>query len=349
VWAEHAVHTLPAMNDFSESLDRVAAETGFSGVVRIDEEGATFARAYGKAHRGLGIPIDVDTQFAIASGGKTFTALAVIRLVVDGILSLDTTARSILGVDLPLIAEDVNVEHLLSHRSGIGDYLDEGGEEYDPHDYLMKSPVQVLDETEAFLVELDGYPTRFPAGERFSYCNGGFVVLALIAERASGVPYHRLVEERVIEPAGLVDTGFFRTDEPTGRMALGYLDETGLRTNIFHLPVRGNGDGGIYTTVGDLSRLWGAFYAGDIVPDDWVIEMTRSHAEAPEEGARYGFGFWLDDDGPGVKIIGGDTGASCYSRHDPTTGSIRTVLSNTVGGAWPIARHISQGDHQVEQ
>lgn len=337
------------MPDLEESLDRVAAETGFSGVVRIDEDGSTFTRAYGMAHRGFGVPIDLDTQFAVASGGKTFTALALIRLVVDGVISLDTTARSILGADLPLIADDVTVEHLLSHRSGIGDYLDEDAEDYDPEDYPMKSPVQLLDNTEAFLVELEGYPTSFPAGERFSYCNGGFVVLALIAERAGGAPYHRLVEESVIDPAGLADTGFFRTDEPSGRMALGYLDETGLRTNIFHLPVRGNGDGGIYTTVGDLSRLWATFFGGEIVPQDWVMEMTRPHADASGEGAGYGLGFWLDDDGPGVKIIGGDTGASCYSRHDPTTGSTRTVLSNTVGGAWPMARHLSPTDHQVEQ
>lgn len=337
------------MTDLQESLDRVTAETGFSGVVHIDDQGTSFSRAYGMAHRGFEIPNAVDTQIAVASAGKTFTGLAVIRLVVEGVLSLDTTARSILGDDLPLIAEDVTVEHLLSHRSGIGDYLDEDAEDYDEEDYLMKSAVQYLDNTEAFLVDLEGYPTKFPAGERFSYCNGGFVVLALIAERASGVPYHRLVEESVLEPAGLDDTGFLRTDEPTGRMAMGYVHSDGLRTNIFHLPVRGNGDGGIYTTVGDLSRLWGAFYAGEIVSEYWVNEMTRPHADAPEEGARYGLGFWLDDDGPGVKIIGGDTGASCYSRHDPTTGSTRTVISNTGGGAWPIARLVSPDDHQLHE
>jgi CubicO group peptidase (beta-lactamase class C family) len=50
------------------------------------------------------------------------------------------------------------------------------------------------------LAELDGFPTKFKAGERFSYCNGGFMVLALIAERVSGTPYHDLVAERVLGP-----------------------------------------------------------------------------------------------------------------------------------------------------
>ena len=58
-----------------------------------------------------------------------------------------------------------------------------------------------------------GIPTKFPAGERFSYCNGGFVVLALLAERVGGAPFADLVRRRVFEPAGMVDSGFPRSDE----------------------------------------------------------------------------------------------------------------------------------------
>ena len=73
-------------------------------------------------------PNTVDTQFAVASAVKGMTALAVVSLIVDGVLSLDTPARAVLGSDLPLIGDDVTIEHLLSHRSGIGDYLDEDAE-----------------------------------------------------------------------------------------------------------------------------------------------------------------------------------------------------------------------------
>ena len=107
--------------------------------------------------------------------------------------------------------------------------------------------------TEQFLAVLDGHPTAFPPGERFAYCNGGYVVLALIAERASGVPFHELVRRRVCEPAGMRDTEFLRSDELPGRAALGYLTVDGSRTNVFHLPVRGSGDGGIYSTAADVS------------------------------------------------------------------------------------------------
>jgi CubicO group peptidase (beta-lactamase class C family) len=331
------------MRDLSESVGRVASETGFSGVVRVDHgEDTRLYEAYGLAHRGFRLPNTVNTQFAVASGGKGFTALAVISLIVDGALSLDTTARSVLGSDLPEIADDVTVEHLLAHRSGIGDHLDEENEDLDPVDYVLDSPVHELGATEAFVSEVDGYPTKYVAGERFSYCNGGYIVLALLTERAGGAAYHDLVNERVIVPAGLVATAFLRSDEPSGRMALGYLYPDGLRTNLLHLPVRGNGDGGIYTTVADMHTFWHALVAGQILPEGWVKEMTRSRSAAPEENARYGLGFWLAETGPTLMLVGGDAGVSFYSAHDPTTRSTWTVVSNTTDGAWPMVNYLKQ-------
>lgn len=329
------------MTDLLASVGRIAHETSFSGVVRVDRGGETLLdEAFGLAHRGFEVPNTVATQFAIASGGKTFTALAVVSLIVDGMLSPDTTARSILGNDLPLIADDVTVEHLLAHRSGIGDYIDEDAEGYESDGYPLISPVHQLDTTEAFLKEVDGCPTKFPAGERFSYCNGGYIVLALIAERVSGVAYHDLVDDRVLAPAGMTDSGFLRSDEPSGRMASGYLYADGLRTNLLHLPVRGNGDGGVYTTVGDVHTFWSALFAGQIVPEAWVREMTRPHSDVPEEKARYGLGFWLAADGPAARLVGGDAGVSFYSVHDPVAESSWTVVSNWTDGAWPMVRHL---------
>ena len=123
----------------------------------------------------------------------------------------------------------------------------------------MPVPVHELATTEQYLAVLDGHPPKFAPGERFSYSNSGYVVLALLAERASGVAFHELVVERVCRPAGMVDTAFLRSDELPGRAALGYLElNGGWRTNVFHLPVRGSGDGGIYSTAADVRSLWAA-------------------------------------------------------------------------------------------
>ena len=112
--------------DWLAALETVAAEASFSGLVGIDRRGLPpIDRAIGLADRRWQIPVMPDSILAIASGAKGFTALTVMSLVTDGTLSLDTTARSLLGADLPLVADDVTVQHLLGHRSGIGDYLDE--------------------------------------------------------------------------------------------------------------------------------------------------------------------------------------------------------------------------------
>ena len=328
------------MSVLEQELDAIAAETAFSGVVRVDRDGEPeLAKAYGLADRRWEIPNAVDTRFGLASGAKALTALVVVSLIEDGTLEPATTARSVLGDDLPLIADDVTVEQLLSHRSGIGDYFDEESG-LGLADYAMTVPVHELATPEDYLGVLDGFPTKFPAGERFAYCNGGYVVLALIAERASGIPYHDLVRHRVCERAGMADTEFLRSDELPGRTALGYLDAAGLKTNVLHLPVRGVGDGGAYSTVADISEFWSAFFAESIVSSDSVAEMTRDRSGEAPGSPGYGLGFWLAPQGRVPQLEGCDAGVSFRSVHDPAQRLTVTVISNTTDGAWPIAARL---------
>jgi CubicO group peptidase (beta-lactamase class C family) len=330
------------MDDLESAIDEVASATGFSGVVRVDRAGRLeLAKAYGLAHRGHAVPNTVDTQFGTASGTKTLTALVVASLVEEGLLELTTAVRSVLGDDLPLIDAAVTVGHLLAHRSGIGDYFDEEVVE-SMTDYVMPVPVHRLVTTSDYLAVLDGHAQRFPPGERFAYNNSGFVVLALIAERVSGIPFDALVRTRVCEPAGMPDTAFLRSDEPTARAALGYLAADGLRTNVLHLPVRGTGDGGISTTAADVAALWSALYAGRIVPLERLAEMVRPHSDVPSESARYGLGFWLRTSGDAVVILGADAGISFQSVRDEATGVTWTVLSNTTDGAWPVVGRLRE-------
>jgi CubicO group peptidase (beta-lactamase class C family) len=326
------------MKPLKEAVDEAAERTGFSGVVRLDRSGETeLAAAYGFADRAHRVRNTVDTQFAAASGSKGLTALAVMSLVEQGTLELGTTARSLLGEDLPLIADDVTVEQLLAHRSGIGDYLDEDTHS-DVSDYVMPVPVHELATTDQYLPVLDGHETVFAADERFAYNNGGYVVLALLAERASGVDFHDLVRSRVCEPAGMVDTAFLRSDELPGRAARGYLAVDGLRTNVFHLPVVGSGDGGIYTTAADLQGLWDALFAGRIVSQASVAEMVRPRSDWPEESERFGLGFHLHATGDAVWLEGYDAGVSLLSLHQPSAATTFTVIANWSQGAWPINR-----------
>ena len=328
-----------ARDDLAALVESIAVDTEFSGVVRVDiGDEVELERAYGWADRAHELPNGIDTQFGIASGNKGLTALVVMGLIGEGRFDLATPARTFLGDDLPLIDDAVTIEQLLAHRSGIGDYLDETS--YEVTDYVMPVPVQDLATTEQFLTVLDGHPSTSKPDERFSYNNGGFVVLALIAERVSGIPFHDLVEQRVCERAGMHDTRFLRSDELPARAAIGYLTTDSPRTNVFHLPVRGNGDGGIYTTVADIHAFWPGLFAGRIVSTELVDEMIRPRSHVPDESMRYGLGFWLHETGPAVILIGSDAGVSFRTVHDPTRQSTHTVISNTSRGAWPITRAI---------
>src|SRR5512133_136661 len=159
----HARASVCRMSDLGGELDALASGTGFSGVVRIDQsDRIELARAYGLAHRGFEIPNTLDTRFGLASGAKGFTALAVVSLIEEGVLDLSTPARSVLGSDLPLIDDGVTVEQLLSHRSGIGDYMDEEAG-FEVEEYLMAVPVHELAPTEDYLAVPDRH-ARPPAG-----------------------------------------------------------------------------------------------------------------------------------------------------------------------------------------
>ena len=323
-----------------DELNRVVVSAGFSGVVRVDRgDDVVLEVAFGDADRAHDVPNTATTQFGTASATKGLTALTVMRLVEEGVLSLATTARSLLGADLPLIDDRVTVEHLLAHRSGIGDYLDEDLLD-DITEYVMPVPVHQLDTAESYLRVLDGFPMAFEPDSKFVYCNGGYVVLALLAERAAGASYHDLVRDLVCRPAGLHDTVFLRSDELPGRAAIGYLAASGLRTNVLHLPVVGCGDGGAYTTVSDLRTLWRALFAGAIVSLDTLTLMSSPHSTVSDRYA-CGLGFWLPVGG-WVELDGGDAGVASWTRHHPERDETATVLSNCSVGSDPVVRFIRE-------
>jgi CubicO group peptidase (beta-lactamase class C family) len=325
------------VSSLRETIDREAERTAFAGVVRVDHaDSVEVEAAYGLADRAHGIAMTPEHQLGTASVVKGFTALTVLSLVADGALSLSTPARSVLGADLPLIDDGVTVEHLLSHRSGIGDYIDEATLT-SSDDYVMPVPVHTLVGTEDYLAVLDGHPQVSPPGLEFVYNNGAFVVLALIAERVAGMPFADLVATRVWEPAGMVDTAFLRSDELPGTAAVGYLHADGLRTNVLHLPVRGSGDGGAYTTVADMRAFWLALLDCRIVDERWLAEMLSPRRAPTPDSLGYGLGIWQHDGGA-LELHGYDAGVSYRSIHDPASGSTWTVGCTTYEGSAPIER-----------
>ena len=297
----------------------------------------TLAKAYGLAHRGYAMPNTVDARFALASMTKGFTALAVVSLIEQGTIELGTTARSLLGTDLPMIAEDVTIEHLLAHRSGIGDYLDE---ELHPDvaEYVMPVPVHELASAEDYLAVLDGHEAAFAPGTQFAYNNGAYVVLAILAERAGGVPYHDLLAERVFRRAGMDETDFPRSDELAGAVAQGYIEVDGrVRSNVA-------------ASAGARRRRWRRVldrrrHARRSGPRCSTAASWRSSGSPRWSGHAAPCPSRADATGSASGSMRRATsssskapmpGSRARSVHDPATGVTYTVISNSSDGAWPI-------------
>ena len=332
----HHVGTMSLQSD----LDELADASDLSGVVAVSRNGDRLAEvARGAADRANARPITLATRFGLASAAKGLTALTVASLVESGALRYDTTLRSLIPDALPLVDPAVTIEQLLGHTSGVGDYLDED-ELGDVDEYVMTVPVHRLDAPVQYLPALDGFPQKSVPGSRFAYNNGGYVMLAVAIEQASGGSYYDLVQERVLDPAGMVDTGFERSDRlPTGA-AIGYLEDG--RSNVLHLPVRGAGDGGVYSTVADLEVLWTSLFAGRILPMPVVERLVAPRSDVPDDGRRYGLGFWLRSDRDTVMLEGMDAGVSCRTAHDRPSGLGYTVISNTSTGAWPLVKYLDE-------
>ena len=111
-------------------LDELVTTTviahGFSGAIQVTLDHATvFAGAFGEADRSAGIRNTVDTRFGIASGTKFLTALAAGALIDDGVLAFEDRLADVVSLPLPGVPAAVTIGHLLTHTSGVYDYLDE--------------------------------------------------------------------------------------------------------------------------------------------------------------------------------------------------------------------------------
>ncbi len=320
------------------TLDQAIAAARFSGVVAVDTRNdSLFERCTGFANRAFKVRNSRPTRFGMAGGSMVFTTAAVLSLVDAGLITLTTRVRTIVGDDIPSLDPAITVEHLLSHSSGLSDYLDDL-DDWHPADYLLPAAPQVLAETSGYAPELARRRQLFPPGTRFSYSDYGFIVLALVIERVTGRGFHDVVREKVFQPAGLTRTEYLRTDELPANAAIGYLEDDGPRTNIFHLPARGSGDGGCYTTVDDLRSFWRALLAGEIISAELLADMIHPRWDVPADGMRHGLGVWLHPTDGALIADGCDAGVSMRSIYCPRSGETATVLGNTSHGAAPVAK-----------
>ena len=168
-------------------------------------------------------------------------------------------------------------------------------------------------------------------------------MLALLAERASGVGFHELVRTLVCEPAGMVDTAFLRSDELPGRAARATWPSTACGRTCCTSRSSVSATAACTRPRPTCSAFWEAFFAGRIVGADSV---ARDGASAQRRGRRSpsatGSGFHLAATGDEVWLEGYDAGVSFGSSHTPSTATTFTVISNWTDGAWPVVKLLDE-------
>ncbi|MEM8890122.1 MAG: serine hydrolase domain-containing protein [Bacteroidota bacterium] len=219
-------------------------------------------------------------QFYLASVSKQFTGMACLLLAHEGKLDLDDKLSSF----YPEIsyANSVSIRQMLNHSSGIPDYYGLGV--YKPGMTNQDVLDALLDDT-----ELD-----FEPGSEFSYSNSAYVLLSMVAEKASGQSFSDLLEEKVFNPLGMNSTLVFDQEKDMPPRAIGHTSD-GDKKDYYAFTT---GGGGLFSNIEDLYTWERALYTDKLLPQD-VLKEAYKPGELPDaDMTAYGFGWFLDRENP---------------------------------------------------
>ncbi len=318
------------MEDLIGRLEQAASEMEFSGVVSVFSGSETvFSKPFGYRDVKNRAPNTTGTLFGIASGTKLFTALGIGVLVDRGLISLNTTIGEIDPAYRGFVDEQATIRQLLTHTSGIYDYYDEEIEQDFDH-FSVEIPWCDLETPSDYLPLFEGKPMKFRPGERYAYSNGGYVFLGILIEKLAGSLYRDFIGEHVLQAAHMQQSGFYAFNDLPENTANGYLEDR-RTTNIYQLPIRGGGDGGMYTTTGDLQVFWDSLFSYRILSEELTDTFLKTHVPFNETKG-YGCGLYTRLDGSLVSIVGGDAGVGFFSRHRVQDELTINILSNITNG-----------------
>lgn len=295
------------------------------------------------------MPNTPETRFASASAGKVFVAVGILQLIEQGKMRLEDTLGALLPMEGHLMDDQVTVEQLLTHTSGVPDYFDESTmTDYEAlwADYPNYKIRRNRDLLPLFLHK----PMMYQRGERFQYNNTGYVLLAMMLEKVTGLAFDAYLKEAVFAPCGMASTGYFALDRLPARCANHYIycpDTGNWRTNIYAVDARGTGAGGAYVTAGDMVRFWTHLADGTLLSKAMVHRMFARQSgdgQDAEEGW-YGYGVWLIENPKGrdyVYVQGCDPGVGFLSEYNADQGIITVLASNYGDNVWQMMRRIRE-------
>jgi CubicO group peptidase (beta-lactamase class C family) len=267
------------INSLQDSLDMLMSstysDTQPGAAVLISAGGETlYEKGFGLANLATGEPVTPHTNFRLASVSKQFTTASVQLLEQRGLLSYEDDLLTFFP-QFSLVGAQVTLRHLLTHTSGLQDY----------EDFVVEKPgFQVTDEEVLDIVAAQT-TTYFVPGTRYRYSNTGFVLLALVVEKVTGIGYDRFLEENIFEPLGMHTTTLYTSEKPIASRAMGYARGAGGEAVFADQGTctATKGDGCIYTSVRDYLQWHKALNS------DSGIAPALNRVNFPLEGYQNGY------------------------------------------------------------
>ena len=298
--------SIPKQENVDEIMHAYQGNVPGASVLVIRDGAAVVRRSYGLANIEEKTPATPATNYRLASVTKQFTASAILLLEQDGRLSLDDRIRRWLP-SLPDSDDAITIRHLLTHTGGLIDYEDIMPESPATpaanatssalpatSDEVVTDPSRQLRDIDVLHLLEKERRLYFEPGTQYRYSNGGYSMLALIVERASGKKFQDFLHERIFEPLGMRNTLAYVAEGPAvPHRAYGYTlanDGKWQRTDQ-SLTSAVLGDGGIYSSIDDLAK-WDAAQYDDRLLSDASRELAFTPwTKTDDEQVKYGFGW----------------------------------------------------------
>jgi CubicO group peptidase (beta-lactamase class C family) len=274
--------------DIDSYLSHLATTGAFSGSVLLARgDTVLLSKGYGQADEENNIPNTPQTRFRIGSNTKQFTAMAILLLQERGKLHVqDSVCRYV--PDCPSDWQPITIHNLLTHTSGIPDYIN--SPDFPP---LIGTPAT----PEQLVARFKNQPLLFPPGDHWQYSNSGYTLLGYIIERVSGESYAQFLQDNILEPLHLDNTGYDSNNPQPPEHANGYLSAHNkpvyLDMSEFYAA------GALYSTVEDLYRWDQALLSDELVSQQVMDAMFTPYIPCPSGGCAlssdigYGYGWFI--------------------------------------------------------
>ena len=319
--ASSKTQELQSLKSWQDKMNK----SDFSGSVLVAHKGEIiFQDFFGLANRETNTPFNIKTVFDIGSITKQFTATAIMKLVQEDKLSLQSTLSKFFE-NVPDDKKDITLHQLLTHSAGFPLIV--------PPLFSPLSFLYSKTERDEFIEEVLDTELLFLPGEKYSYSNIGYGLSAAIIEKTTGMPWELYIQQHILSPVGVKQTGYRLLTRESKNLAVNY----GRDPNVFQKALSMQaasksvghslqhqydnpgprwhleGGGGFLSTITDMYHWYLALSAGKVLSEkSWQTMFTPYIAESKQATSHYGYGWALNKSKNGHRRIE-HTGSNSYT------------------------------------